>query len=482
MRTPLLTAIACLGSTTSVHAQWSTLTMPIGRTDFAAAVSSRALYVSGGNHLWTMLDSVDVMHLPTGAWTQVQMSTPRKHHAVVALGDEVFFAGGWPWFDSSHGALDSVDIYDEAAGTWSLEQLPQAAALLSAGTLGDKIYFAGGGNPIFQSIIQVFDTMSRSWAVLQVPGPGRGRQIARSNERWLCFGGDGGFSRRIDVLDGSTGIWAHLVAPDIMETMALDGNRLLMTSCSTGLAEHVLHEYDLVSGQWRVRRRPTDRCFSHSATIGPFTVFANGFGPLNAIYPDAEVFNRLTGEWTNFPLSIAARGRVEVVHKDSGRVFVIGGTRTFDQQSVIPNIDVFQSFPSLGVEFCAASPNSTGAVTQLVAAGMGSSQDDWFFLGIEGGPAGAAAMFVASANAMPAAPLPGSQGALCLANPLARLAATVGTIDAAGRYASQVALLLPTLPPRAIGAGETWHFQCWYRDANPVLTSNFSTARSVTFD
>ena len=40
---------------------------------------------------------------------------------------------------------------------------------------------------------------------------------------------------------------------------------------------------------------------------------------------------------------------------------------------------------------------------------------------------------------------------------------------------------IPTNPPRAIQPGETWTFQAWFRDHNPGATSNFSGARSVTF-
>jgi hypothetical protein len=40
---------------------------------------------------------------------------------------------------------------------------------------------------------------------------------------------------------------------------------------------------------------------------------------------------------------------------------------------------------------------------------------------------------------------------------------------------------LPTNPPQAVAAGQTWNFQCWYRDSNPGPTSNFTDAVSVTF-
>ncbi len=32
-----------------------------------------------------------------------------------------------------------------------------------------------------------------------------------------------------------------------------------------------------------------------------------------------------------------------------------------------------------------------------------------------------------------------------------------------------------------MSSGDTWNFQCWYRDNNPVPTSNFTDAVSVTF-
>ncbi|MEZ6018242.1 MAG: hypothetical protein R3F49_24275 [Planctomycetota bacterium] len=471
-----------VGAAEHAKGQWSTGMLPLGRTDFAAAASARALYVAGGSHLWTMLDSVDVQDLATGAWSQLQMSTPRKYHAVAAAGDEVFFAGGWPWFDNSLGALDTVDIYNEATGSWTLEHLPHPAAMLSAGVLGDKVYFAGGGDPVFRNIIQVFDTTLRTWSVLHVPGPGRGLQMVASSERWLCFGADGGYSQRIDVLDGLTGNWSHLVAPDIMVTMALAGDRLFMTGCMPGLAEHALFEYDLLLGTWSMLRRPTDRCGPLSAAVGPFVIFANGHSTYGPSHHDAEVYNGLTGEWATSPISVAARGRVVVPDPANGRIFVIGGYISNSPVYIIRDIDVFHSFPSLGSEFCSASINSTGASARIWAAGLASSEDDWFHLGIEGGPEGAAAMILVSQTSSQGTSLPGSQGALCLAGTVTRLGSTLGRVSAGGSYGAHLDLTLPTSPPQAIGVGETWHFQCWYRDANPGPTSNLSTALTVSFN
>lgn len=41
---------------------------------------------------------------------------------------------------------------------------------------------------------------------------------------------------------------------------------------------------------------------------------------------------------------------------------------------------------------------------------------------------------------------------------------------------------LPLNPPVGVTAGETWHFQVWYRDLNPGPTSNFTSSATVAFE
>ena len=54
-----------------------------------------------------------------------------------------------------------------------------------------------------------------------------------------------------------------------------------------------------------------------------------------------------------------------------------------------------------------------------------------------------------------------------------------------GTISIQVDLTAVPEPPtlnHAISAGETWYFQCWYRDQNPTPTSNFADGIAVTFN
>ena len=76
----------------------------------------------------------------------------------------------------------------------------------------------------------------------------------------------------------------------------------------------------------------------------------------------------------------------------------------------------------------------------------------------------------------------GSAGTLCLGGQLGRFVQNLGQASATGRLAIALDLssVPPPLPP-AVGAGETWWFQVWYRDNDPLPTSNFTPAIGVEF-
>ena len=142
---------------------------------------------------------------------------------------------------------------------------------------------------------------------------------------------------------------------------------------------------------------------------------------------------------------------------------------------------VLSLFTSAGQSYCGpANLNSTGAPGVMDALGSSRVGEEYLWLSATQLPAAAPTMFLTS-RVQGFSSRPGSQGNLCL--------------DAVGAYADQlvgaaegaamISLDLSTTPtpggPVPIQAGETWHFQAWYRDANPGPTSNFTDAVSVTF-
>jgi hypothetical protein len=82
--------------------------------------------------------------------------------------------------------------------------------------------------------------------------------------------------------------------------------------------------------------------------------------------------------------------------------------------------------------------------------------------------------------------LPGSQGQLCLGAPLGRFNRPGEVVSGVPGGTVQLTLDLTNLPQPsgsvAATTGESWHFQLWYRDANPQVTSNLSEAIRLTFE
>lgn len=138
--------------------------------------------------------------------------------------------------------------------------------------------------------------------------------------------------------------------------------------------------------------------------------------------------------------------------------------------------------------------NSTGQVGTLVASGSAQVIDDDLTLEARQLPPGSFAFFVTSRSVVAPIPMPGgSQGFLCLGGAIGRFQSQVGAVSALGVYqistdpgAGPQRFSLTAFPQPngtvAVMAGETWSFQCWYRDVvGGAATSNFSEGVSITF-
>jgi hypothetical protein len=140
--------------------------------------------------------------------------------------------------------------------------------------------------------------------------------------------------------------------------------------------------------------------------------------------------------------------------------------------------------PSLGTSYCGpAVPNSSGSPGVLHATGSDVVADGDFHLAALQLPAHKSGYFL---NSMSTGFVPnpgGSQGNLCLGGSIGRHRKQIASTGDAGMLFLDVDLTqLPTPGgPYAVLPGETWSFECWFRDANPGKTSNFTDGVSVTF-
>ena len=136
-----------------------------------------------------------------------------------------------------------------------------------------------------------------------------------------------------------------------------------------------------------------------------------------------------------------------------------------------------------GTPYCGpAATNSTGAPATLSGSGSTLISDGAFSLVAADLPANQFGYFLASETQDFVQNPGGSQGNLCLGGNIGRFTQQVGSSGATGMLSILVDLGdIPVNPTQAVLAGETWSFQCWYRDVNPAATSNFTPGLAVTF-
>jgi hypothetical protein len=140
---------------------------------------------------------------------------------------------------------------------------------------------------------------------------------------------------------------------------------------------------------------------------------------------------------------------------------------------------------SLGALYCPSTRNSTGDMAGIVAFGSAAAQDNELFLSCVGLPRNTFAFFITSTTPGFTALAGGSAGNLCLGGAIGRgVGGQIFQSGVSGQVTAHANLAQHPTPTGhvAVQAGQTWHFQCWYRDGSPGgATSNFSSGWRLTF-
>ncbi|MEM8710508.1 MAG: hypothetical protein AAGG01_06115 [Planctomycetota bacterium] len=146
----------------------------------------------------------------------------------------------------------------------------------------------------------------------------------------------------------------------------------------------------------------------------------------------------------------------------------------------------FNEVPSipLGTSECGpAVVNSTGKSGTTTAVGSRILSDSAVRLCAQDLPIASTGYFLCSRTQGFVPMAGGAQGTLCLGGAVGRFNQQIGFTAGDGFFSITVDATQIPQPNGFIPimAGETWRFQCWYRDANPGITSNFTDATAVTF-
>jgi hypothetical protein len=134
----------------------------------------------------------------------------------------------------------------------------------------------------------------------------------------------------------------------------------------------------------------------------------------------------------------------------------------------------------LGARFCApAVPNSAGHPALIHAFGSRAVVANDVTLVAAQLPPGASGYFLASLTHGFLNP-PGSSGFLCLGGTIGRYVGPGQVVfGPVGRLVLDLSAM-PVSPVRPVVAGESWSFQCWYRDG--LQGSNFTDAVEIMFE
>ncbi|MEM1450794.1 MAG: hypothetical protein AAGI22_16860 [Planctomycetota bacterium] len=141
------------------------------------------------------------------------------------------------------------------------------------------------------------------------------------------------------------------------------------------------------------------------------------------------------------------------------------------------NPTVTISLPNVGTSYCGPAPaNSSGDGAVIEAFGSAAVATNDLTLRASSLPTQSFGYFLTGRVAGFTMNPGGSQGNLCLTGTIGRFDALVQNSGSAGVIEIPVDLMALPQPNGPVAAlpGETWHFQAWFRDANPMVTSNLS--------
>ena len=139
--------------------------------------------------------------------------------------------------------------------------------------------------------------------------------------------------------------------------------------------------------------------------------------------------------------------------------------------------------PPVGEPYCTASANQTGQVALTSLLGSPSILQNDLEVRCDALPGGAVGYFLTSTTTGQVVNPGNAVGTLCLGGSIGRYSSFAQAATPSGEMNLALdldGLSQPTGPVAAM-SGETWHFQCWYRDSIFGLpVSNFSLPVQVT--
>jgi hypothetical protein len=183
-----------------------------------------------------------------------------------------------------------------------------------------------------------------------------------------------------------------------------------------------------------------------------------------------------TFDHDHFGQAVAAAGDVD---GDGRADLVVGAPRADLHGAASGMARVILGSQRIGMTYCnPAQPTTTGPPARIVAYGSVVANENCVTLSAFVIPRLAFGYFIGSRSQGVFQP-GGSNGFICVSGPNAARFNQTGSIIQGPLGMLQVDLTaIPGNPVQVVFAGQTWNFQCWFRDG---VSSNFTDAVSLAF-
>lgn len=168
-------------------------------------------------------------------------------------------------------------------------------------------------------------------------------------------------------------------------------------------------------------------------------------------------------------------------------VGTIFGVAVYDQAlattEILDHATSFHSPIGIGGGICpGAAVNSTGVAGVFDVVGSANAADNSLTLRVSDLPTDEFAVCLVADGQVFIPNFAGSSGHLCVSPNFGYFASQIQNTGASGSFSMPVDLTaLPMATPVSVNPGETWYFQAWHRDHDPVSTTNFTQGYYIQF-
>jgi len=437
----------------------------------------------------------------TGNWLETPPVAPSQLTSADGMGTSIVVDQLTVWIGAPRrdvaGQQDAGSVFayrfDPGTWTWTFQEELTAMTPMADGFFGWSLskrgpvgFVGASGDGVVPGRVYVLRRKSGAWVEDQViidPTIGAfdffGFNLANDGD--LAVVTDGG-SAWILSLDTATGLMVFdrdlaTVTNLIPTSVAIEGQTVVLGAQYDGLAGDgrvgVIRRPPCSGGKW-VQTHELKTIYKHQ---GIFVELGNSV----AVDGDRVLAGMSDYLFIGGPATVAATVLTMAMDCDgNGRADVCdiaAGAQDLDEDGVLDACE------AVGTRYCSPNvPNSTGAPSWMLAQGSNTVGHDRLVLTMGGLPQNQFGLFLAGRSAGFVPNPGGSQGNLCIGQPIARVRVPGHTWWNSGMDGVIHGILdlthIPLTPFVPVLPGETWYFQGWHRDG---VKSNFTDAVSVLF-